>query len=226
MRTAVRVRWRKAIAVSMVLHVVLLTGVGWMAGRQFAAHDPPEKYVELELINEPYSAAPAAADNVAKSARVYSAAAATPVPAVRERTAPAAVLVDRAVAVSAGGPVVAGPPASLPRAGNGTPASGQAPGAQKRTADMAWIMEVFARRLEEKKDYPYIARKRGQAGTVLVRVRLQPSGELEDAVVVASSGVGRLDEAAIKLIRDACPFEHGTGRFLAVTVPITYVLKE
>lgn len=219
---AVGVRWRKAVALSVLMHVVLLTGVGLMAGRQ-PAREPAEKYVELEMINQPYSAVGPAADNTGRSARFFAPAAALPVPAAA-RT-PLAVVPDTVV-VPAGGPVAAGPAASPSAAGDGTTAASPVSGVKNRTPDMAWIMEAFARRLEEKKDYPYIARKRGQTGTVLVRVRLLPGGELEGVTVVSSSGVDRLDEAALKLIRDVCPFEHGTGRLLAVTVPITYDLKE
>ncbi len=223
---AVGVRWRKAIVLSMFMHVMLLIGAGWMAGRLFAAHEPPEQYVELELINEPYGAVgSAAADTAGQIAQVYAPAAATPVP-TNEQISPVAVPADRAAVVPASGPVGAGPSASPPSAGGKSVASNPGLGGQSRTADMAWIMEAFARRLEEKKEYPYIARKRRQSGAVLVRIRLLPSGELEEAVIVSTSGVSRLDEAALKLIRDVCPFEHGTGRFLAVTVPITYDLKE
>lgn len=92
--------------------------------------------------------------------------------------------------------------------------------------DLSGVIEAFVRRLEERKEYPYIARKRGQTGTVTVRISITKNGVLNEATIVSSSGVSRLDEAALALVSAACPFNHGTGRDLRITVPITYDLKE
>ena len=97
------------------------------------------------------------------------------------------------------------------------------PNVQANAAD---VIAAFLARLEQRKEYPYIARKRGQTGTVAVHIRIAPDGALRDAVVAVSSGVTRLDEAAIALVRQSCPFRHETGEELRMTVPIVYDLKE
>ena len=98
-----------------------------------------------------------------------------------------------------------------------------APTVQANAAD---VIAAFLARLEQRKEYPYIARKRGQTGTVTVHIRIAPDGALQEAVVAVSSGVARLDEAAIGLVRQSCPFRHETGADLRMTVPIVYDLKE
>jgi len=45
-------RWRKAVVISLVLHGVMFTVIGWLAAKTFAAHEVPEQYVELELVGE------------------------------------------------------------------------------------------------------------------------------------------------------------------------------
>jgi protein TonB len=98
-----------------------------------------------------------------------------------------------------------------------------APAARANSAD---VIAAFLARLEQRKEYPYIARKRGQTGTVTVQIRIAPDGALRESTVVASSGVARLDEAALTLVRQSCPFRHETGEELRLTVPIVYDLKE
>lgn len=104
-----------------------------------------------------------------------------------------------------------------------TVAKASAPVARANAAD---VIAAFLARLEQRKEYPYIARKRGQTGTVTIQVRIGPAGELREATIVAASGVARLDEAAIELVRRSCPFRHDTGEELRMTVPIVYDLKE
>ena len=93
-------------------------------------------------------------------------------------------------------------------------------------ANAAESVAAFLARLEQRKEYPYMARKRGQTGTVTVRVRIAPDGGLREATIVASSGVAGLDEAAIELVGRSCPFRHETGEELRMTVPINYNLKD
>lgn len=92
--------------------------------------------------------------------------------------------------------------------------------------DLSASIDAFLRRLEERKEYPYMARKRGQEGTVTVRIRIAVDGMLAEANVENSSGIRSLDDAAVQLVRRSCPFHHGTGQELRLVVPIKYGLKE
>ncbi len=50
--------------------------------------------------------------------------------------------------------------------------------------------------------YPAMSRRQGEAGKVVLRVELAPDGRVEAARVSSSSGYKRLDEAALKAVRD------------------------
>lgn len=220
-----RMRWRRAVAVSAVVHVFLLGAVVSLPGGTIAA----EEYVELELVTERRAGDNAPAALPDSSAEGAAAAPAEPAGQRLTASTPAAASADYPAerAAAAGWPVAAcggdGPAVSPPSAAIAGPA---APAGRSRPDNAAALAELFVRRLEAKKEYPYIARQRGQTGTVRVRIYLTPEGNLGEASVAASSGVTRLDEAALKLVRAACPFSHGLGRPLVITVPITYDLKE
>lgn len=87
------------------------------------------------------------------------------------------------------------------------------------------IINDFLSQVEKRKEYPYIARRRGQEGTVTVAVRLNAAGELAGVKVIRSSGVAALDEAALALVRRVCPFSHNAGRTIGMNIPIAYQLE-
>ena len=89
----------------------------------------------------------------------------------------------------------------------------------------ASIASRFAARVEANKEYPYMAVKRGQSGVVSVTVTLSAEGALESSYISASSGVSVLDNAALQAVRNSCPFRHGAGRSLTLTVPIHFDLQ-
>ena len=49
--------------------------------------------------------------------------------------------------------------------------------------------------------YPYLARRRGQEGRVVLRVRVNPDGWAEAVSIRESSGYHLLDEAALQAVR-------------------------
>jgi protein TonB len=101
------------------------------------------------------------------------------------------------------------------------PSPGTQPDESSRVDD---AVRQFVNLLREKKVYPYVARKKGLQGTVLLLVRLSPRGELLEASVLRSSGHTVLDKAALSLVKRAVPFSHETGRVLAMEVPVKYSL--
>ncbi|MGL5514934.1 MAG: energy transducer TonB, partial [Sporomusa sp.] len=104
-------------------------------------------------------------------------------------------------------------------------AVGTGSGARQGGADIDGIIRAFIARIERNKTYPYMARQRGQTGTVTVAVRLTAAGDLAEARVIKSSGIAVLDQEAIKLVRRVCPFRHNAGRPLAMNIPIVYNLN-
>lgn len=93
------------------------------------------------------------------------------------------------------------------------------------TESLGSIAARFAARVEANKEYPYMAIKRGQSGVVSVTVTLFADGGLESVYVSGSAGVGVLDNAALQAVRSSCPFSHGAGRSITMTVPIHYDLQ-
>jgi protein TonB len=52
-----------------------------------------------------------------------------------------------------------------------------------------------------KPDYPSLARRLGEEGTVILRVRVTAQGQVETLHVQQSSGYGPLDSAALNAVR-------------------------
>lgn len=98
---------------------------------------------------------------------------------------------------------------------------GAASGPGIDSAILAFLSEV-----EKRKEYPYIARKRGHEGVVTLIVELTEAGELNRVQVAQSSGFSQLDEAAASAIRRVCPFAHGLVRPVRMKIPISYRLVE
>jgi len=78
--------------------------------------------------------------------------------------------------------------------------------------------------------YPAIARRRGQQGTVTVRVLVGADGSVERAEVADSSGFDALDDAALETVRSRWRFVPARHDGLAVEswvlVPIRFALLE
>ena len=76
--------------------------------------------------------------------------------------------------------------------------------------------------LEKVKSYPRFARERGIEGTVLVRLRILPSGDVGAVDIVRSSGSEILDSATVRTMYRAAPLPFVDGW---IEVPMSYVLK-
>jgi len=76
--------------------------------------------------------------------------------------------------------------------------------------------------------YPEQARKENKSGRVITQFVVSSTGEVQDAVIVKSSGVPELDEEAIRVIRAMPPWKPGkqNGKAVAVyyTLPILFTL--
>lgn len=89
---------------------------------------------------------------------------------------------------------------------------------------LASIASRFAARVEGNKEYPYMAVKRGQTGVVRVTVTISAEGNLTSAYVSSSAG-SLLDNAAMQAVQQSCPFSHGAGKSITLTVPIHFDLE-
>ncbi|WP_371378607.1 energy transducer TonB [Sporomusa aerivorans] len=241
-------RWRKALAVSMVFHCVILLGLGWLAGKVLLPVEPPETLIELELASGPAGgqSAPAAAP-AAPQVRPASAAPSLPqpveqTPVVEPETVTSAVVPEAVVAVSAmtvtsvdTGAILAGGGADSAAAGEdggsgGGTGGGQGSGGGGDSASQTRDIippGVLSRR---EPPYPEQARQRGTEGTVVLRIEILTNGQAGQVSVHRSSGSELLDEAAATAARRwrFVPAKvRSTGQSIAVftTTPVIFKLN-
>ncbi|HML33478.1 TonB family protein [Sporomusa sphaeroides] len=227
--------WYKAFSLSCVVH--LLCGILLVAVLGNIDSQPlPERQMLIELTavegNSSQSSEPAPAVSPASPEETQAK------PVVSR---PAVSSVDRQVAVPRAGHALAGSESPVVTAavagvaggvGESTAAepvaglgSGRAAAKAPGGGELDSIINAFLQQIEKRKDYPYMARRRGQEGTVTVAVRLNEVGELASVQVLRSSGVAALDEAALALVRKVCPFTHNTGQMIAMNIPIDYQIE-
>jgi protein TonB len=118
-----------------------------------------------------------------------------------------------------------GPGGGIAGTGPGAGGAGTGPGGggPPRPLDLGDLLARIRQRIEAAKRYPEDARRDGIQGTVSVRFRLRPDGQVERVEVIRSSGSRLLDEASLETIRRAAPFPPVRGW---VQVPIAYTLAE
>jgi protein TonB len=97
-----------------------------------------------------------------------------------------------------------------------------------RTNRLGDYLAFLGRLLERDKDYPLFARQRGLQGTVVVRASIRADGVIADVAVIASSGHGSLDRAAVTAVRGTGSLKPPASFGLAdvtVDIPIAYGLR-
>lgn len=90
------------------------------------------------------------------------------------------------------------------------------------------IHEPRFRRPPDPPPYPRAARRRGQEGVVLVRARVDESGDVEQIRIMRSSGVAVLDEAAQQAVRgwEFEPYRRNGRTMTAwVELPVVFDLR-
>ena len=77
----------------------------------------------------------------------------------------------------------------------------------KKHRDAAYLM-AWTRKVERigNLNYPDDARRKGLSGSLILEVRLEPSGALKEVRLLQSSGHRTLDDAAIRIVNLAAPF--------------------
>jgi len=90
-------------------------------------------------------------------------------------------------------------------------------------------LAALAAQIDRNKFYPRASRRRGEEGMVVVSFVLQRDGELTELTVAESSGVRRLDEAALKTLQRITPFKPIPGDLdrerWPISVPIAFSLR-
>jgi TonB family protein len=77
--------------------------------------------------------------------------------------------------------------------------------------------------IEKAKTYPFLARKKKVEGTVIAAFRINATGYPHDITIRKSSGFEILDSAAIKIVTKAAPFPHVVE---PVEIPLTFRITD
>lgn len=252
---AAETRWRKAVAVSVLLHCIVLMTAGWLVARHVTVYDMPEQYLDLDLVNDLYGEDPganAAGPDMMPAGGSTAAAAAAPPEAARaaafsERNRPTVVAAASNMSVltaEAGGGAASEAGASSGAgkgsgAGDGDSGSGTGGGAGAGTGSGSGgtggagrgggiINPGISSRVDP--DYPEQARRSGWEGTVVLSIQILPNGRPGDVSVYRSSGYEVLDDAAVDAVRQwrfIPARERSSGQSIAcrTTMPVVFKLR-
>ena len=89
--------------------------------------------------------------------------------------------------------------------------------ADTRESDVAEYLDNWRRKIERvgTMNFPDVARRRKLSGTPVIEVTIGANGNLLDTTVKRSSGHVEIDEAAIRILKLAAPFDPFTGELSA-----------
>lgn len=91
--------------------------------------------------------------------------------------------------------------------------------------DMQAYSDMVQGMIEENKTYPYMARRKGQQGLVIMSLTVNPDGTEKEIALATSSGSSILDREAEKLVRSVMPLTNDSGSELTLLIPIRYRLN-
>jgi periplasmic protein TonB len=218
-----------AAAVSVAVHLLLLLLVPWrpMQPRRVSREVVPVRLVHVAPpVRQPLPPKRVVEQSLPERVTVAPEPLVQPTQQeVRLASEPAAEVTTAQQEVSSveSPPEAAGSPASTAEA-----RSPAAPVAVQPSAEIAAYQAILSalrgRALREIR-YPPLARANGWKGTVIVALRLDGVGKLQQAIVRQSSGYEVLDRAATRLVERITPVANPLGIPLSIEVPITYELK-
>lgn len=193
---AYNIRWRRAAIVSVLCHIVLFLGAGYLSAYMFTTPAVEEQIVELDLVGEfqaadykdtAPTASPAAISQAAATSQTVSStvAATEPMSTVTTETM-SVITTDNAGAKYTAVTATSGD------AGGGTGGPG---GKGKATGIIPpGILNKVA------PSYPKAARQAGIEGTVVLKVQILENGRAGSVSIARSSGNDLLDDAAIAAV--------------------------
>ena len=231
---AAGLRWRKALVISLLLHGVLLTGVGYLASKVVLPAPMPETLIELELASDPAGPSLAAAQATASTSPETVPQLAQPMPVMQPVTQAAAedAVVDvSAMAVVAvdNGAIVSGGVAGNSISGATDGVSGSSSGSAESTGTPREVIPpgILSRR---EPHYPEKARQAGVEGTVVLSIEILENGRAGQVSIYQSSGSELLDDAAAAAVqrwRFVPAKVRGTGQSIdcQTTLPVVFKLN-
>lgn len=227
-------RWRKALAVSLILHSIVLTGAGWLAGQILLPEPMPETLIELELTDGPEGPLLADTEPAAPADQPFVPDLPQPTPVqpaeVAEPVVPAPVVAASEMAMvavdnsagAASAPAAGGSAGTS--AGSGVQGSG---GGSSGKAGGVIPPGILSRR---EPNYPEQARRAGIEGTVVLKIEILANGRVGEVTIHRSSGSELLDQAAAAAVQrwrfvPAKVRETGQAIACQTTMPVVFKLK-
>lgn len=198
-----RIDWCRAFVISGLVHLLILSSLGWLAGGLFITPEP-EEYVELELFGEIVAVEQIREDNPVSASKIEAVPTAKPqvaqvpdtiTPAVATTTVAMTVDVAESASTDVGSAAV--PAESSSRSlGDSNPSVTKAQSRGPRTISPPRILQKIEPR------YPEQARRDGVQGTVLIKMQILENGQSGEAWVQHSSGYASLDDAALHTVQN------------------------
>jgi len=246
-------RWRRAMIVSLVIHAVILTGVGWIASHSLPSQEVTEQVVELDLSSEadmPLGDSAAVSSGSDGAASLPSQAAAlsassAAVPHVVTATSSMAVLsaeiptgVSESGAGSAAGSSEGAGQGQVAGTGSGSGSgnsgsgsgsgSGNGSGSGSGRGSGGYTHPGILSQVTP--TYPDSARRQGVQGTVVLKIQILTNGQPGFVTVYRSSGDDSLDAAAVDAVqqwRFIPAQDRNTGEAITcvTTMPVAFRLN-
>jgi protein TonB len=85
---------------------------------------------------------------------------------------------------------------------------------------------IISKLVREHLEYPYLARRMGWEGEVLLFFRLNPTGEVEELKVLKSSGFEVLDKSAVNAVKRASKHFPRPKQIVLIKLPIQFKLEK
>lgn len=232
--------WCKAIVISLLLHGVLLVGIGLLYVKAFQVQDIPEQYVELDLTGEidmPEQIAANVAAGSPASVNMPKPNVAAPsiqqhIPVVAVAASSMSVLsvepgngssgeMEAAAALGGSGESVSGN-------GNASAAGSGGNSTEGKSSGRGFIRPGILSKSEP--SYPERARQAGWEGTVILKIEILEDGRSGYVSVYRSSGYDILDDAAIAAIQQwrfipAQNRDSGQAISCYTTMPVVFRLR-
>lgn len=227
-------RWRKAMVISVLLNSIVLTGIGYLAGKAVLPAPMPETLIELELASDDQAGLPMATSPAVVPASQEIMPQLPQTKPATESTAQEAVVAVSALAVVAvdsrtGTPTGATATGAI---GAGEPGAGAADGNLGSGESTNTVREIIPPGILSRREpnYPEKARQAGVEGTVVLNIEILENGHAGQVSIYQSSGSELLDDAAAAAVqrwRFVPAKVRGTNQSIAcqTTLPVAFRLK-
>lgn len=216
--------WRKAIATSILIHMILFISAGYLTIGLFSVPPANEQYIELDLSQQPSS------DSHEQAEAAISQTADQPTPAEIDPTTPLPVMTEAPQSAQpAATPIFsqAANDSSLSKTTISNLSSGSSTGPSNQR-NTSFAPPRILSKVEP--SYPTAARQAEQQGTAILSVQILENGRSGVITIIRSSGYDLLDNAAMAAVRQwrfapAKDLTSGKSVSCYSTLPVSFSLK-